>query len=183
MCNEAPILENYGVPNVSQQFNNITKKISNEKLIEMNIEIHEVRVVESVTSSDILRNYTINNVSTDEIDQIKTTKTHKVNDLPKSDTQETPSESVATVETVTDLPETGAIFPESTTEGTFVTEGDVYTEGTDVLDDQLNNIISDLTAEHRSSKQCLGDAEDIDIQVISPKPDFLTDKYEAMMIY
>ncbi|CAG9832488.1 unnamed protein product [Diabrotica balteata] len=148
MCNEAAILENYGVLNVSQQFNNITKKISNEKLIEMNIEIQEVRVVESVTSSDILQNNTITNVSTDEIAQIKPTKTLTVNEtLPKTDTQGTPSESVASVETVTELPETGAIFPESTTEGTFVTEGDVSTEGTDVLDDQLNNIISDLTAE------------------------------------
>uniref|UniRef100_A0A6P7FB98 SUN domain-containing ossification factor n=1 Tax=Diabrotica virgifera virgifera TaxID=50390 RepID=A0A6P7FB98_DIAVI len=147
MCNEAAILENYGVLNVSQQFNNITKKISNEKLIEMNIEIQEVRVVESVTSSDILQNNTITNVSTDEIAQIKPTKTLTVNEtLPKTDTQGTPSESVASVETVTELPET-AIFPESTTEGTFVSEGDVSTEGTDVLDDQLNNIISDLTAE------------------------------------
>ncbi|XP_072383732.1 SUN domain-containing ossification factor [Diabrotica undecimpunctata] len=148
MCNEAAILENYGVLNVSQQFSNITKKISNEKLIEMNIEIQEVRVVESVTSSDILQNNTITNVSTDEIAQIKPTKTLTVNEtLPKTDTQGTPSESVASVETVTELPETGAIFPDSTTEGTFVSEGDVSTEGTDVLDDQLNNIISDLTAE------------------------------------
>lgn len=149
MCNEVAILENNGVVNVSQHFSNITKNLSNEKIVRMDVDDakDQPQAIGVTTPSVITQNQTDSNVSTQEIAQIKPTKTLTVNaNFTQTNTEGVTTEKVDPVEISTEAPETGTILTEASTEGTFSSEGDVSTEGTDVLDDQLNHIMVDLNA-------------------------------------
>lgn len=145
MCNEAAIIENSGVVNVSQLFRNITANLSSENIVNMDVKDTQdiLTVVERATSTDTTENKTWNYVSTDEIAQIKPTKTLILNEsLTKTDTA---GVNGTRVESVQETVDAGTILQESTNESTFANESyNISAESGDVLDDQF---ISDFTTE------------------------------------
>ncbi|XP_057671650.1 SUN domain-containing ossification factor [Diorhabda carinulata] len=135
MCNEAAIVENTGVVNVSQLFRNVTSNIPGDNIVDVADTRDEVIITERATSIDNTENKTWKYFPADEI---KPTKTLTVNEnVTKTDTPDGNGTKKDTE--IADTYTEGVV-----SDGAFVNDGYMSTESSDVLDDQF---ISDFTTE------------------------------------
>ncbi|KAG5896398.1 hypothetical protein JTB14_009603 [Gonioctena quinquepunctata] len=155
MCNEAAILENQGLLNVSQQFLNITKSLTKDKIINMDFKDVEEPELKSNTTFPT-DNTTLGNITDipsttvdEDVSRIKPTKTFAVDpELTQTDA----SAETATFESVKDSSETTTAPYEVTIDTPLNVEVDVTTEAVvDVLEENVDNIISDINIDSQTT--------------------------------
>ncbi|VEN50163.1 unnamed protein product [Callosobruchus maculatus] len=159
MCNEALVISGQATLNVSQQFLNITKKLTTDKIVHINVK--EKNIDEDVLNGKVeaIKNKTESHEETvkDETNdnktmQIKPTKVfsgdHKLS--PTVDPNETKTEE-PTFETVVPPAEPSSTAMEGSAELNISGDGELHPEGTENLDDHIDHIISDLNGDAQTT--------------------------------
>nr|CAH7765200.1 unnamed protein product [Callosobruchus chinensis] len=159
MCNEALVISGQATLNVSQQFLNITKKFTTDKIVHINVK--EKNIDEDVLNGKVetIRNKTegqeetVKDETTDNSTiQIKPTKVfsgdHKLSRT--ADPNETESEE-PTFETVVPPAEPPSTAMEGSAELHISGDGELHPEGTENLDDHIDHIISDLNGDAQTT--------------------------------
>ncbi|XP_023023232.2 SUN domain-containing ossification factor isoform X1 [Leptinotarsa decemlineata] len=153
MCNEAAILEKQGLLNVSHQFLNVTKTLTKDKIINMNIEDSEepklstndtfVENIEVVDHSD-----TPSSTTSEDVSQIKPTKTFS---LDPNLTQTVVEAEDPRLESITESPETTTVTShEITIENPLSVEVEATTEGAEILEEHIDHI-ADMNIDNPST--------------------------------
>nr|CAI5837711.1 unnamed protein product [Callosobruchus analis] len=159
MCNEALVISGQATLNVSQQFLNITKKLTTDKIV--HIDVKEKNIDENVLNGKVesIKNKTEGqeeNVTDETNDnstmQIKPTKVfsgdHKLSRT--TDPNETKSEE-PTFETHVPPAEPSSTAMEGSAELNISGDGELHPEGTENLDDHIDHIISDLNGDTQTT--------------------------------
>ncbi|CAH2010443.1 unnamed protein product [Acanthoscelides obtectus] len=160
MCNEALVVGGQATLNVSQQFLNITKKLTTEKIVHINVKeknINEevlnekVATVKNVTESKVENvNDTVDDNSTVQIKPTKVVPEDQT--LPQTaDPNETKAEE-PTVEVITSAPaEPSTTHVEGSAELNISGDGELHPETTEHLEDHIDHIISDLNGDTQTT--------------------------------
>lgn len=187
MCNEVAIMENQAILNISQQYLNITKDLSKEKIINLDVSISEVvesKLNDSVENLVKIENNTKNNSVNESDDssytaQIKPTKvfnsdpdvaqTINISDAnePEMLTLETGADKVDVLTPVSDVTESSVPIDVATA------DNEAVTEITESLEDHLDHIISDLNADGHSTTTPASTATSTNSQQVPKESIFL----------